>query len=125
MSYFRYLLSMTLVVFWPLAASAQPLFHNEHDWTVIVGGHLYGMREVVQTPGDFRRTQIWIGGYLFHTSFRLTHLCGGDQPPRAEDKVTFSVLKDWYEARVEQPAVVVLTDEAAYAKLFTESFAEF
>ena len=125
MSYIRYLLFLTLVVLWPLAASAQPLFHYEHDWTVTVGGHLYGMREVVQTPGDFRRTQIWIGGYLFHTSIRLNHLCGGAQPARAEDKVPFSVLKDWYEARVKQPTVVVLTDEVAYAKLFTESFAEF
>lgn len=48
-----------------------------------------------------------------------------DRSPRAEDEVPHSVLKDWYSARVKEPAVVVLTDEAAYAKLFTESFAEF
>jgi WD40 repeat protein len=46
------------------------------------------------------------------------------QPPPAEDKVPFSVLKDWYEARVEKPVVAVLTDEAAYTKMFNESFAD-
>lgn len=40
-------------------------------------------------------------------------------------EVPYSVLKDWYEARVKDPAVVVLTDEAAYTKLFAESFAAF
>lgn len=47
------------------------------------------------------------------------------RPDRADNKVVYSVLKDWYEARVEEPAVVVLTDEATYTKLFTESFAAF
>ena len=40
-------------------------------------------------------------------------------------EVPYSVLKDWHEARVKQPSVVVLTDEAAYTKLFAESFAAF
>lgn len=39
--------------------------------------------------------------------------------------VPYTVLNDWNSARVKEPAVVVLTDEAAYTKLFTESFAEF
>ena len=44
---------------------------------------------------------------------------------RMERGVVYSVLKDWYEARVKEPAIVVLKDEAAYTKLFNESFAAF
>lgn len=51
------------LVFCPLAAMAQPLSHYEHDWTFTIGGQMYGLREVVQTPGEFRRTQLWVGGY--------------------------------------------------------------
>jgi hypothetical protein len=58
------------IVLWPLPANAQPLFHYEHDWTVTIGEHQYGLREVVQTPGDFRRTQVWAGRYSFDVRFR-------------------------------------------------------
>ncbi len=37
--------------------------------------------------------------------------------PTVEDKVPYSVLKGWSSARVKEPTVVALTDEAAYAKL--------
>lgn len=48
---------------WPLTAGAQPLFHWEHDWTIDVNGRTYGIREVVQTPGGFRRTQLFVAGH--------------------------------------------------------------
>ena len=54
----RFLLLLTLAL-WPFAATAQPLFRYEHDWTVIIAGRTYGIREVGQTPGEFRRTQVW------------------------------------------------------------------
>jgi|GEM_PF-4239385 len=57
----RIVFLLTLMV-WPVAVSAQPLFHHEHDWTVSIAGQTYGLREVVQTPGEFRRTQIWVCG---------------------------------------------------------------
>ena len=44
---------------------------------------------------------------------------------RVERTIPYGILEDWSEARVEGPAVVVLTDEAAYTKLFKESFAAF
>lgn len=53
----------------------------------------------------------------------LPAACSG--PPPAEEKVPYSVMKDWSSARVEKPVVAVLTDEAAYTKLFAESYAAF
>jgi len=47
------------------SAGAQPLFRGERDWTTEIGGQLYGFRDVVQTPGDFRWTQVWIAGRSF------------------------------------------------------------
>jgi hypothetical protein len=48
-------LSCLALAFWPLGASAQPLFHYEANWTITVGEHLYGLRQVVQTPGSAGR----------------------------------------------------------------------
>jgi len=42
---------------------------------------------------------------------------------RAQEKVAFTVLKGWYEGRVEEPTVLVLKDEDAYVKQFHETFA--
>ena len=58
------------ILFWPRPASAQPLVHVEHDWTFTIGEQLYGLREVVQTPGEFRSTQVWVGGRSYHTRLR-------------------------------------------------------
>jgi len=55
---------------WPLPASAQPLFRYEHNWTVTIGDHLYGLRQIVKTPGEVRFTQVWLGRYTFDTRFR-------------------------------------------------------
>ena len=57
MSRWGYLLCMALA-FWPLRASAQPLFRYERNWTVTMGEHLYGLRQVVQIPGERRFTQV-------------------------------------------------------------------
>ncbi len=40
-------------------------------------------------------------------------------------EVKYAVLKDWDQARVEKPVVIVLSDEDTYEKLFTETFAKF
>lgn len=61
----RWLVCVTLTL-WASPASAQPLFQFERDWTAYLGGELYGFRDVIQTPGGFRRTQVWIGSRLFH-----------------------------------------------------------
>jgi hypothetical protein len=53
------------IAFWPLRASAQPLFRYERNWTVPVGERLYGLRQVAQTPGERRWTQVWLGPYTF------------------------------------------------------------
>jgi hypothetical protein len=66
----RYLLGLALLL-WPCPAMAQPLFRFEHNWTVMIDGHRYGLLEVVQIPGDSRWTEVWIGPYRFKTEYRL------------------------------------------------------
>jgi hypothetical protein len=58
------------IAVWPVPVSAQPLFRYEHDWTITVGDHMYGLREVVQMPGGWRWTQVWVGQHSFNTRFR-------------------------------------------------------
>jgi hypothetical protein len=58
-------LACVVLALWASPASAQPLFHSERDWTIEVSGQLYGFRGVVQTPGEFWWTQVWIGGRRF------------------------------------------------------------
>ena len=93
-----YLLCLALAL-WPLRASAQPLFRYERNWTVTVGEHLYGLRQVVQRPGERRLTQVWIGRCAFDMHCRaeevIALLCG---PP------TYSVPRmgfvlDWRSFR--------------------------
>ena len=67
-----------------------------------------GLAELLKLRPDLKEGQLKLG-----------------RPPSAEDEVPHSVLKNWYEARVKQPAVVILTDEAAYTKLYAESFGDF
>jgi hypothetical protein len=39
--------------------------------------------------------------------------------------VPFTVLKEWYEARVKEPTVLVLKDQDAYARKFEETLGQF
>lgn len=66
----RFLVCFTLTL-GASPASAQALFRYERDWTADLGGLMYGFRDVIQTPGEFRRTQVWIGGRLFDPADRL------------------------------------------------------
>ena len=66
----RYLLGLALLL-WPAPAMAQPLFHVEHNWTSTIEGHRYGLWEVVQTPGDFRWTEIWVADCPIRTRHRV------------------------------------------------------
>ena len=66
----RYLLGLALLL-GPAPAMAQPLFRFEHNWTIMIDGHRYGLLEVVQIPGDSRWTEIWIGDHSFKTEYRL------------------------------------------------------
>jgi hypothetical protein len=71
----RFLVSVAVVLATgPLASAAQPLFRFDHDWTVTIGGRLYGLREVVQTPGDFRWTQVWVGRSSFDVRLRAAEV---------------------------------------------------
>ncbi|MEX0937674.1 MAG: hypothetical protein WDZ59_07415 [Pirellulales bacterium] len=65
----------------PLPARAQPLFHFEHDWTVAVGDQLYGLREVVQTPGGFRHTLVWVGPRAIYLPCRAVDVVRGSSLP--------------------------------------------
>lgn len=62
---------------------------------------------------------------VYLTVLVLWQLAAKAQPSPARDEISYSVLKEWDSARVKEPMVVVLTDEAAYTKLFAESFAEY
>ena len=64
----------TTILFWPLPASAQPLFRVEHNGTVTIGDRLYGLRQIVKTPGEVRWTQIWIGCCTFDTILRAAEV---------------------------------------------------
>src|SRR5215471_2489100 len=64
------MLSMVMLLCPPPRAMAQPLFHVEHNWTVIIDGHRYGLWRVVQTPGDRRWTKIWVADYSFRTDYQ-------------------------------------------------------
>jgi hypothetical protein len=69
----RYLFLLTLAL-WSFQVDAQPLFRYEHDWTVMIGGRMCGIREVVQTPGEFRSTRIWVAGHLLEMRSSAQHI---------------------------------------------------
>jgi uncharacterized protein (TIGR03067 family) len=48
-----------------------------------------------------------------------------DAPKVLPDVVAYTISKGWSEARVKEPTVDVLADEAAYVKLFADTFAAF
>src|SRR5688572_16600470 len=68
----RYLAACLAVALGSSAASAQPLFKHEHDWTFTIGGRRYGFWDVAQMPGDFRWTQVWVGGWVFEPARQTT-----------------------------------------------------
>jgi hypothetical protein len=76
----RYLL-VTAALLWPPPASAQPLFHVEHNWTVLTAEGRYGVWELVQVPGDLRRAQVWFGRRHFDVKCRLAAAVTVAVPP--------------------------------------------
>ena len=62
------------IALWTTTAAAQPLFRTEHDWTITIADEPYGLKQVVQTPGDFRTTTIHVGGHTFQTRWRAAAL---------------------------------------------------
>lgn len=63
----------------------------------------------------------------FRVLAALAALLGPLAPESAaqEKKLQFTVLKDWYQARVKEPTVLVLRDQDAYAKKFEETLGRF
>src|SRR5438128_7507747 len=94
----RYLLCTT-ILFWPLPASAQPLFRAEHNWTVTIGDHLYGLRQLVKTPGEVRWTQIWIGRCTFDTRLRAAEVGALVLRSPADAMLGFGHSVDWSSRR--------------------------
>lgn len=61
----KFLAVCAALALWPSPADAQPLFRRERDWTFEIGGRTYGVCDVVQTPGDFWWSEVWIAGRKF------------------------------------------------------------
>jgi hypothetical protein len=93
-----YLLCLA-VAFWPLPARAQPLFHTERNWTVTVGEHLYGLRQVAETPGERRWTQVWVGRSAFDMRCRAEEVIPLIRLPPAYFLPTVWYLVDWKSFR--------------------------
>jgi hypothetical protein len=89
-----YLFSLTLAL-GPARAHAQPLFRYEHNWTVTVGEHTYGLRQVAQAPGDSRHTQVWVGRYSFDIRCRAWAVVALAALPPAGPVARFWRLIDW------------------------------
>ena len=53
------------VLLWPSSAHAQPGADVEHYWAVSIEGRKFGLIEVVQIDGGFRRTEVWLGWWTF------------------------------------------------------------
>lgn len=55
----------------PATGNAQPLFHSEYRWTVTIDERQYGLQDVIQTPGDFRWTQVWFADASFSVNLHI------------------------------------------------------
>jgi hypothetical protein len=55
------------VALWPQDVAAQPLFRYEHDFSFTLADRRFGVREAVQSPGEWRTTQVWVGGRCITT----------------------------------------------------------
>jgi hypothetical protein len=93
-----FLLSVA-IAFWPLPANAQPLFHYERNWTITTGEHLYGLRQVAETPGDRRWTQVWIGRSAFDMRCRADEVIALILLSRADLVPRVAYLVDWKSFR--------------------------
>jgi hypothetical protein len=63
------LLALALLL-WPSSAHAQPGVDVEHHWAVFIDGRRFGLVEVVQIDGGFRRTEVWLGWWTFDVKGR-------------------------------------------------------
>jgi hypothetical protein len=93
-----YLASMAFA-FWPLPASAQPLFRQEHNWTISVNEHPYGLRQVWKMPGDTRLTQVWLGRYMFNMKGRAEEVVALVLLAPADPIPKFWCLVEWGSLR--------------------------
>jgi hypothetical protein len=84
---------------WPLPASAQPLFRNERNWTVTMGERLYGLRQVVQTPGERRWTQVWMGRSTFDVRCQAEEILALLLLPPAQSLPRVGYWVDWRSFR--------------------------
>ena len=89
-----------IVALWPVSAVAQPLVETEHDWRITIGENAYGLRQVVQRPGEFRHTMIELGPWVFHTRLRAAEVAALALGPLA--LVTAVAMSRW--RRKEQPS---------------------
>ena len=94
----RYLSCMALA-FCPLGASAQPLFRYEGNWTITVSEHLFGLRQVVQMPGERRWTQVWVGRSKFDMRCRAHEVIALILHPQAYSVPRVCCLVDWKSFR--------------------------
>jgi hypothetical protein len=92
-------LSCLAIALWPLSASAQPLFRVEHNWTFTAGEDLYGLRQLLQMPGDIRHTQVWMGRYTFDMRCRAEEVIALLLLPRADLMPRFGCLVNWRSFR--------------------------
>jgi hypothetical protein len=60
-----WLSSALLLVLFSRPAQAQPLFRSDRNWTFSAGEYVFGLREVIMTPGEKRWTQVWLGRCSF------------------------------------------------------------
>jgi hypothetical protein len=63
-------LACATLAIWTTPVDAQPLFRSERNWTIEIDGLRYGFRDVVQTPGEIRWTQLWIADHPFEPGHR-------------------------------------------------------
>jgi hypothetical protein len=94
-----YLLGCMAIALWPVPASAQPLFRCEHNWTVTAGEQVYGLRQVLQIPGNSRWTQVWLGRCTFDMRCRNEEVIALLLLPPGDLALRFSCLVDWKSFR--------------------------
>ena len=46
----------------------------EHDWRITIGGNSWGLRQMVQQPGEHRLTMIELGPWMFPTRLRAAEV---------------------------------------------------
>jgi hypothetical protein len=64
-----------------------------------MGEHLYGLRQVVQTPGERRWTQVWLGRFTFDMRCRADEVVALVLLPQAYFVPRVWYLVDWNSFR--------------------------